>query len=78
LTAQACAANASLSSNRSTSLAFQPARLSAFHDAGTGPNPIVAGSSPVVAKLAMRAIGVKPSDAAFFAVITTTARQRRR
>ena len=35
--------------------------------------PIVAGSSPLVAKLAMRASGFRPSAAAFFAVITITA-----
>ena len=49
LTAQACAANASLISSRSRSCGFQPARSSAFLDAGTGPMPMIAGSSATVA-----------------------------
>ena len=40
LTAQACAANASLISSRSSSAAFQPARCSALVEAGTGPMPM--------------------------------------
>ena len=73
LTAQACAAKASFNSNKSTSLAFQPARCKAFCDAGTGPMPMVAGSKPLVPKEAMRAKGVKPKAAAFLADMTTTA-----
>src|SRR5450755_1163805 len=38
LTAQACAAKASLISSRSRSCGFQPARCNAFCDAGTGPH----------------------------------------
>ena len=34
-----CAANASFSSNKSTSAAFQPARCRALREAGTGPCP---------------------------------------
>ena len=73
LTAQACAAKASFNSNKSTSAAFHPARCKALREAGTGPIPIVAGSSPLVPNAAMRARGFSPSAAAFLAVITTTA-----
>ncbi|MNL44135.1 hypothetical protein D3C87_1666910 [compost metagenome] len=72
-TAQACAAKASFSSNKSTSAAFQPARCRALRDAGTGPMPMVAGSRPLVPKAAMRAKGLRPRAAAFLALITTTA-----
>ena len=72
-TAQACAAKASLISSKSRSAAFQPARASALVEAGTGPMPMMAGSSPLVAKLAMRPSGFRPSAAAFLAVITITA-----
>ena len=51
LTAQACAAKASLISSRSRSCGFQPARCSAFCDAGTGPMPMIDGSSATVEAL---------------------------
>ena len=72
-TAQAWAAKASLISSRSRSCGFQPARSSALRDALTGPMPICAGSRPVVAKLAMRPSGVRPSAAALAALMTITA-----
>src|ERR1700731_1937528 len=49
LTAKACAANASLASTRSRSLTFQPAFSSALREAGMGPVPMIAGSTPAVA-----------------------------
>src|SRR4029079_8445090 len=73
LTAQACAANASLASIRSRSAAFQPAFCSAARDAGIGPVPMIAGSTPACAQDTMRANGVLPSLAASDAFISTTA-----
>src|SRR5574338_415978 len=67
LTAQACAANASLASTRSRSSFFQPAFLSAARDAGIGPVPMIAGSTPACAQDTMRASGVLPSLAASLA-----------
>src|SRR5215471_21310901 len=61
LTAQACAANASLISNTSRSAGFQSAFASALLEAGTGPMPMIFGSTPVVAKDLMRASGVRQS-----------------
>ena len=58
--ASACAANASFSSITSISSMVSPARASAFCDAGTGPMPIVRGSTPATAVETMRAIGVNP------------------
>ena len=72
-TAQACAAKASLISSTSRSCGFHPARCSALVDAATGPMPMIAGSRPTVAKLAMRPNGFRPSCAAFLAVMTITA-----
>ena len=60
LTAQACAANASLASIRSRSSTFQPAFLSAAREAGIGPVPMIAGSTPACAHDTMRASGVLP------------------
>jgi hypothetical protein len=60
LTAQACAAKASLASMRSRSPIFQPAFLSALRDAGIGPVPMMAGSTPAVAQETMRASGSRP------------------
>ena len=45
-TAQACAAKASLISMRSRSAGFQPAFSRQRCDAGTGPMPMIAGSTP--------------------------------
>src|SRR5262245_56681390 len=73
LTAQACAANASLASTRSRSPIDQPAFLSAAREAGIGPVPMIAGSTPACAQDTMRASGVLPRLAASLAVISTTA-----
>ncbi len=51
----------------------QPALASALREAGIGPVPMMAGSTPAVAQEAMRAIGVRPRFAASAAVISTTA-----
>src|SRR5258708_36219769 len=73
LTAQACAANASLASTRSRSSIFQPAFLSAAREAGIGPVPMIEGSTPACAHDTMRASGFLPSAAACLALISTTA-----
>ena len=52
-------ANASFSSNKSISVIFKPARSNAFCVAGTGPIPIIAGSTPATAMLTIFAIGFK-------------------
>src|SRR2546423_13068458 len=72
LTAQACAANASLASTRSRSLADQPAFFKARREAGIGPVPMIAGSTPAVAQETMRASGFKPRLSASAAGISTT------
>ena len=48
-TAQACAAKASLDSITSRSLTFRPALASASFVAGTGPMPMIVGSTPACA-----------------------------
>src|SRR5665213_18129 len=73
LTAQACAAKASLASIKSSSDAFHPARSKASLLAGIGPTPITAGSTPTDAQEAMRASGAMPRRAASAAFIKTTA-----
>src|SRR5438270_7314355 len=73
LTAQAWAANASLASIRSRSPTLQPAFLSAAREAGIGPVPMIAGSTPACAQETMRASGVLPRFAASLAFIRTTA-----
>ena len=73
MTAQACAANASLASIRSRSSIFQPAFFSAAREAGIGPVPMIAGSTPACAQETMRASGVLPRLAASLAFISTTA-----
>ena len=60
LTAQACAAKASLASIRSRSSADQPAFFNAMRLAGIGPVPMIAGSTPAVAQETMRASGFRP------------------
>src|SRR5258708_32521919 len=72
-TAQACAANASFASLRSRSQIGQPALLTAARDAGIGPEPITAGSTPAVAQDTIRASGCTPRRAASLAVISTSA-----
>src|SRR5476649_1056864 len=72
-TAQACAAKASLISIRSRSCADQPARCRHSREAGTGPMPMMVGSSPADAYPRITASGRKPSAAARCALITSTA-----
>src|SRR4029077_5423120 len=57
LTAQACAAKASLASIRSRSAGDHPAFFNAMRLAGIGPEPMIAGSTPAVAHETMRASG---------------------
>src|SRR5450631_484672 len=71
-TAQACAANASLISIKSRSAAFQPAFSRQRRDAGTGPMPMIDGSTPDDAYALIFASGLRPSLAACSALITTT------
>src|SRR5436305_9247824 len=73
LTAQACAAKASLASTRSRSSTDQPAFFNASRLAGIGPVPMIAGSTPAVAQDTMRASGLAPRRRAASAVISTTA-----
>src|SRR5438034_747912 len=61
LTAQACAANASLISIKSRSAAFQPAFSRQRRDADTGPMPMIDGSTPDEANAWIFAIGFKPN-----------------
>src|SRR3974390_2422355 len=72
-TAQDWAANASLASIRSRSPIDQPAFFSAAREAGMGPVPIIAGSTPAVAQDAIRASGSRPRALASLALISTTA-----
>ena len=72
-TAQAWAAKASFASTRSRSDAFQPAFSSALREAGIGPVPMIAGSTPAVAHEAIRASGSMPRFSASSSVISTTA-----
>ena len=65
LTAQAWAAKASLASTRSRSSAFQPAFFSAAREAGIGPEPMIAGSTPALAQETMRASGSRPRFSRF-------------
>src|SRR2546430_13153040 len=73
LTAQACAANASLASIKSRSAMFQPAFFSAAREAGIGPVPMILGSTPAWPHDTMRPRAFLPSLAACLAVISTTA-----
>src|SRR5215218_3889896 len=73
LTAQACAAKASLASTGSRSCTRQPAFSSARREDGIGPVPMMAGSTPAVAHEAMRASGVRPRFCASDARMTTKA-----
>src|SRR5438045_8886040 len=72
LTAQACAANASLISMRSRSAGFQPAFSRQRREADTGPIPMIDGSTPEDANALIFAIGLRPSFAARSALMTTT------
>ena len=69
----AWAANASLSSTRSSWSTARLARSSALREAGIGPRPIVAGSTPATALETMRAIGRHPSSRARASEVTSTA-----
>src|SRR5437762_13978744 len=73
LTAQACAANASLISIKSRSAGFQPAFSRQRRDAGTGPMPMIDGSTPDEAKALIFAKGFNPNCAARSALMTSTA-----
>src|SRR6516225_2021833 len=73
LTAQDWAANASFASMRSRSPIDQPAFLRAARDAGIGPVPMMAGSTPAWAQDTMRASTLRFSLAASLALIRTTA-----
>ena len=67
------AAKASLDSTRSRSATVQPAFSSAFRDAGIGPVPMTAGSTPAVAEDTIRASGSSPRALASAALISTSA-----
>src|SRR5262245_65344332 len=58
---------------RSRSATFQPAFLSAAREAGIGPVPMIAGSTPACAHDTIRASGVLPNLAASLAFISTNA-----
>ena len=60
ITANACAANASLSSIQSIWSFVNPACFSAFGIAAIGPMPITSGRTPATAKETKRASGVSP------------------
>ena len=72
-TARDCAANASLASIRSISATVRPAFSIAFLVAGTGPTPMIDGSTPPKAPDTQVAMGLTPSSFAFSSLITTTA-----
>ncbi|RUS17500.1 hypothetical protein BC937DRAFT_89909 [Endogone sp. FLAS-F59071] len=59
-TARYCAANASFTSISSMSPSERPARSSAPLMAGTGPIPMIVGSTPTACQLTIRAKGVSP------------------
>ncbi len=52
---------------------FMPVFFMTLRTAGTGPVPMIAGSTPAEAQSMMRASGLRPSSLAFSADITTTA-----
>ena len=68
-----CDANASFSSTRSRSPTSMPARASALRDAGTGPTPMIAGSTPATPVATIRASGFSPSSRARSASTTSVA-----
>mmetsp|Transcript_1505 Transcript_1505/g.4692 ORF Transcript_1505/g.4692 Transcript_1505/m.4692 type:complete len:204 (-) Transcript_1505:760-1371(-) len=67
------AANASLASKMSTWSMVQPAFCRASLVAGTGPMPMIFGSTPALAYATTRPSGVPPSCAATDSAATTTA-----
>ena len=68
-----CAANASFDSIKSKSPTDQPAFSRHFREAGMGPVPMMAGSTPALLYAAIVTIGVKPNSLAFASLITNTA-----
>src|SRR5579864_6869656 len=59
-TARYCPAKASFTSIRSISSSLSPAFLSATREAGTGPLPMILGSTPAMPQLTMRPMGFSP------------------
>src|SRR5438105_5142067 len=72
-TAKYCAANASFTSTRSICSSVNPASFSAFCEEGTGPIPMVLGSTPATVQDTMRPTGFNPRSLAVFSRATTTA-----
>lgn len=72
-TASACAANASFSSQRSTDSAVQPALARALVTAGTGPVPMMEGSTPAMAEHTTEHRGSRPRRTASALDMTSTA-----
>jgi hypothetical protein len=70
ITANACAANASLSSIRSMSDSASPALPRAAAVAGTGPIPMTFGGTPATPQETSRRYGRRPRSAAFSGVVT--------
>ena len=64
-------ANASLSSNRSMSAIFRLVFASSFCTAGSGPMPMISGSTPTVTNARNTPSGLMPSSLAFARVITS-------
>jgi hypothetical protein len=73
LTAQACAAKASLASIRSRSADLPAGLLQRAALAGMGPMPMIDGSTPAVAHDTMRASGVSAALLGFVGLISTSA-----
>src|SRR5207302_1324840 len=72
-TARYCAAKASFTSTRSICSSVSPASFSAFCDDGTGPIPMMLGSTPATAHDTIRPTGFNPCSFAIFSLVTTTA-----
>mmetsp|Transcript_37268 Transcript_37268/g.76054 ORF Transcript_37268/g.76054 Transcript_37268/m.76054 type:complete len:220 (+) Transcript_37268:234-893(+) len=72
-TARYCAANASLTSIRSMSSTVRLARARAIWKAGTGPKPMIVGSTPAMPHDTTRASGVKPLAVTASSLATTIA-----
>src|ERR1041385_2591447 len=71
--ASAWAANASLSSMTLISSSRSRARARAFPVAGTGPIPMMRGSTPAAATATTRALGVRPSSSTALSDATSSA-----
>src|SRR5664279_3666630 len=72
-TARYWPANASLTSIRSMSSRVSPAFFNAILVDGTGPDPMILGSTPAIPQLTMRPSGFRPRFSASSSGITTTA-----